>query len=70
MAYYFDRAVTVFGLEVEGEMDKAAAACKTSEEMTRKRRAVLSLYLSDIGAPPSPAKGMYKDPMGNKAIRG
>jgi len=44
-AYYFDRAVTTFGLAVEAAMDEAAKGAKSTEKAERARQDELNRWL-------------------------
>lgn len=44
-AYYLDRAVGVFGIHLEGELEKAESKGKTAKSKAMKRNMVLHKYL-------------------------
>jgi hypothetical protein len=44
-AYYFDRAIGIFGVHLENELSKAEAGGKSKASKTMKRNMVLARYL-------------------------
>lgn len=48
-AFCFDRAVTLFGQDVENEMHAAAQRAKTNEEAVQLQQSVLRHRISDTG---------------------
>lgn len=63
-AYCFDRAVTLFGSTVEGDMELAAEDAKTTAESLVKRQRVLDRYL---GVDPTKVKGRFRDPAAGRS---
>jgi ssDNA-binding replication factor A large subunit len=59
-AFYFDRAVTTFGTEVESAMDEAAEGAKTNKESQRRRQMTLAKYMKDPDGKAAP--GTFRDP--------
>lgn len=56
-AWCFDRAVTTFGLAVEGAIEKATAKAKTMEEAKRKGKRELDKWLREPDEGPK-----FRDP--------
>jgi len=59
-AFYFDRAVTLFGKEVEAAMDEAAEGAKTGKDAQRRRQLALTKYMKTSDGQHVP--GTFKDP--------
>ena len=59
-AFYFDRAVCTFGMEVQEAMDEAAEGSKTTKDSKRKRQMVFAKYMRDATGAPVP--GTFRDP--------
>lgn len=53
-AYYFDRAIAVFGIHLENEIEQAEAKGKSASQKAMKRNMVLNKYLG-IGKFAKPA---------------
>lgn len=59
-AFYFDRAVTTFGKQVENAMDEAAEGAKNAKQAKRKRQLALARFMKNADG--SIATGTYRDP--------
>jgi hypothetical protein len=65
-AYFFDRAVTMFGMEVESSMQTAADSAKDGKAAQQKAHLKLQQWLDD-GTNPSATKGRFRNPMARSA---
>jgi hypothetical protein len=60
LAYYFDRAVWMFGSAVQTELDEVEAKSKNPKSVPSAKRMVLNKWIpAPIGAP---VRGRYRDP--------
>lgn len=59
-AFYFDRAVTTFGKEVEAAMDEAAEGAKSGKDARRRRQLALTKFMRNSDG--THAAGTFKDP--------
>lgn len=59
-AFYFDRAVTTFGKEVEAAMDEAAEGAKTGKDAKRRRQLALTKFMKTSDG--SHVPGTFRDP--------
>lgn len=62
VAYYFDRAVYLFGMTVDGKMDEAGRNAKGDHQTKAARQRVLDQYLK------VETKGRFADPVQKKAV--
>ena len=65
-AYYFDRAVFVFGTHVESKMDEAGEGAKNTKQGMQARTRVLRKFL---GTKEDSTQGRYRDPAKGRTER-
>ena len=64
-AYYFDRAVYVFGSTVESKMDEAGEGAKNTKQAVAARTKILRKYLGEKDS----TAGRFRDPARAKVER-
>lgn len=62
-AFFFDRAVYVFGVTVDADLEEASDGAKDSATATMQRRRRLNMWLAQEGETP---QGVYRDPFAGR----